>query len=64
MLWFLVGIGMVLVVEGLVLALAPSRIEDMLDMLRQIPVDSRRVIGLLALALGVIMIWVAKVWFG
>lgn len=54
------GLGMVLVVEGLVLALAPSRIEDVLELLRRIPVDIRRMIGLGAVALGVTAIWLAR----
>ncbi len=56
----LLAIGLVLCVEGLVFALAPSRLEDILDMLRQIPVDTRRVIGLGALCLGVALVWAAK----
>ncbi len=54
------GIGLVLIIEGLVFALAPSRLEDVLEALRRIPPDARRMIGLGALALGVVLIWVAK----
>ncbi len=56
----LLAIGLVLCVEGLVFALAPSRLEDLMDALRQIPVDSRRVIGLGALALGITLVWIAR----
>lgn len=58
--WILLAIGLVLCVEGLVFALAPSRLEDVLEALRQIPPETRRLIGLGALALGVALIWVAK----
>ncbi len=58
----LLAIGLVLCVEGLVFALAPSRLEDLLEALRQIPVDTRRLIGLAALAIGVTLIWIAKSW--
>ncbi len=58
----LLALGLVLCVEGLVFALAPSRLEDLLDALRQIPVDARRMIGLAALAIGVTLIWIAKTW--
>ncbi len=58
----LLAIGLVLCVEGLVFALAPSRLEDLLDALRQIPIDTRRLIGLAALAIGVTLIWIAKSW--
>ena len=56
----ILGLGMVLVVEGLVLALAPSRIEDVLDLLRRIPVETRRLIGLAAVAAGVAVIALAR----
>ncbi|WOI55654.1 DUF2065 domain-containing protein [Palleronia sp. LCG004] len=47
------SIGLVLIFEGLVFALAPSRLEDLLDALRLVPVEARRLIGLLALVAGV-----------
>ena len=56
----LLAIGLVLVVEGLVFALAPSRLEDLLTLVARIPVDTRRLIGLLALAVGVALIWAAR----
>ena len=56
----LLAIGLVLVVEGLVFALAPLRLEDILETLRNMPPESRRLIGLGALALGVLIIWLAK----
>ncbi len=58
----LLAIGLVLCVEGLVFALAPSRLEELLDALRQIPIDTRRLIGLAALAIGVTLVWIAKSW--
>ncbi|MES2144110.1 MAG: DUF2065 domain-containing protein [Pseudomonadota bacterium] len=53
------AIGLVLIVEGLVLALAPSRSEEVLEFLRGISGENRRMIGLTALAAGVLMIWLA-----
>ncbi len=52
--------GLVLIVEGLVYALAPSLIDQLLVALRAMPVESRRLMGLLAIVLGLIMVWVAK----
>ncbi|KMK67982.1 DUF2065 domain-containing protein [Puniceibacterium sp. IMCC21224] len=57
----LYGIGLVLVIEGLVYALAPSLVEQLLEALRMMPHDMRRVIGLGALAFGLVFVWVAKV---
>ncbi|MFB9231030.1 DUF2065 domain-containing protein [Pseudohalocynthiibacter aestuariivivens] len=54
------AIGLVLAAEGLVLALAPSRVEDMLAALRDMPVETRRLIGLIAVAAGTLAIWLAK----
>lgn len=56
----LLALGLVLAVEGLVLALAPRRIEDALRVIASLPVDQRRMIGLGALALGVLIVWLVK----
>jgi len=56
----LLALGLVLIVEGLVYALAPSLVEDLLEALRSIPPEARRLIGLLALVTGVGLVWVAK----
>ncbi|MFY0692018.1 MAG: DUF2065 domain-containing protein [Paracoccaceae bacterium] len=58
------AIGLVLVVEGLVIALAPSRLEDLLKVLMDIPVEQRRFLGLLAVAIGTALVWLAKSAFG
>ena len=56
------GLGMVLVIEGLVLALAPSRLEDLLRLMSQIPVETRRLIGLAAVSLGAVLVsWAISV---
>jgi len=54
------ALGLVLIVEGLAYALAPSLIERMLEALRAMPEDQRRLIGLGALAFGVLLVWAAK----
>jgi hypothetical protein len=56
----LLGIGLVFVLEGLVLALAPSRIDELLELIRQMPVEMRRNLGLGAVALGIALIWLAQ----
>ena len=53
------ALGLVLIVEGLVYALAPSLVEDMLEALRSLPLETRRLIGLGALACGVALLWLA-----
>jgi uncharacterized protein YjeT (DUF2065 family) len=56
----LLGFGLVLIIEGLVFALAPSRLEEVLEMLRQLPVEARRLIGLGAITLGLLFLWAAQ----
>ena len=56
----LLAIGLVLIIEGLVYALAPSLVEDLLEALRALPESQRRTIGLVAMALGVVLVWMAK----
>jgi uncharacterized protein YjeT (DUF2065 family) len=58
----LLALGLVLAVEGLVLALAPRRIEDALRLLASLRLDQRRMIGLGALALGVALVWLGRSW--
>ena len=62
--WVILGIGLVLVIEGLVFALAPSRVEDALRALAEMPVETRRLLGLGALAFGVLLIWIARSFLG
>ena len=54
------AIGLVLVVEGLVYALAPSLVEQLLAALRAVPEDRRRLIGLGSIAFGLVLVWCAK----
>ena len=56
----LFGFGFVVVIEGLALALAPSHFEQVLEMLRRIGPDRMRVFGLASVAVGVLMLWLAK----
>ncbi|MBO9478140.1 DUF2065 domain-containing protein [Shimia sp. R11_0] len=56
----LLALGLVLIVEGLVYALAPSLVEELLAMLRAIPEQQRRLVGLAALAFGLFVVWIAK----
>ncbi len=55
----LLAFGLVLIVEGLVYALAPSLVEDLLAALREMSLEARRLAGLAALACGVALVWLA-----
>jgi uncharacterized protein YjeT (DUF2065 family) len=56
----LLALGLVLVLEGLALALAPSRIEDLLAFFASLTRDQRRLMGLVALALGVLLLAISR----
>ncbi len=58
--WLFLALGLVLVVEGLALALAPSRIEEALRLIAAMGPERRRMLGLVALALGVLCVWIAR----
>jgi uncharacterized protein len=54
------ALGLVLAVEGLAFALAPSRMEQIVATVAAIPPEVRRIIGLLMLAAGVGLVWLAR----
>lgn len=56
----LLALGLVLIVEGLVYALAPSLIDQLLVALAAFPPEARRLLGLLALVIGLALVWAAK----
>jgi len=57
--YIVLALGLVLIVEGLVYALAPSLVEDLLAALRAMSLEQRRVLGLVALVSGVALVWMA-----
>ena len=59
MAWVFLAFGLVLMVEGLAYALAPSLIERVLEVLRSLPDAARRQVGALALVSGLILVWLA-----
>lgn len=56
----LTGIALVLIIEGLAYALAPSLIERMLEAMREMPLDLRRLVGVSAIMAGVAMLWILQ----
>ena len=56
----LLAIGLVLIIEGLVYALAPSLVEDLLEALKNLSLEMRRTFGFLVLVLGVCFLLAAR----
>ncbi|GLQ34596.1 hypothetical protein GCM10007939_08790 [Amylibacter marinus] len=57
---FLTALALVAVIEGLVLALAPLRYQDLLQTLSEMPLTRKRTIGLIIVAFGVVMLWAVR----
>ncbi|QFT60444.1 hypothetical protein FIU94_16560 [Sulfitobacter sp. THAF37] len=57
--WVFMTLGLVMIVEGLVYALAPSLLERMLELLRSLPENAVRQIGALVVVAGLILVWLA-----
>jgi len=56
----MLGLGLVAVIEGLVLALAPLRFEEILAWLARLDIGTRRLLGLGFVAFGVALVWLAR----
>ncbi|QQM28917.1 DUF2065 domain-containing protein [Martelella lutilitoris] len=56
----LIGFAFYLIIEGLVYALAPSLLVAMARLLPTVPEGALRVTGLIAVALGVGLVWLIR----
>jgi len=54
------AIGLLFFIEGLLLAIFPSRIKNMLEMIKNTPVNKLRSFGLFFLIIGFLIIWYIK----
>jgi uncharacterized protein YjeT (DUF2065 family) len=57
--YLLLGLGLVLIVEGLLYAAAPSLVERLLEALRNLPEGVLRQLGLLSVVSGLLLVWAA-----
>ena len=57
---FIIAIGLVLFIEGLLCALFPSKIKNMSKLIEAMSVNSLRTIGIVFAAIGFIIIWYIK----
>lgn len=53
------AIGLVLVFEGLTYALVPDHMKRLMSRMQDIPIEQMRVMGTVALAIGVFIVWLA-----
>ncbi len=54
------ALALVLVIEGLFMALFPHRLRQILAMMEQMPPESLRLGGVVAATLGVLLIWLLR----
>ena len=55
----LLALGSIMILEGLVYALAPSLLEQMLELLRRLPEAALRQMGALVVVVGLMLVWLA-----
>jgi uncharacterized protein len=60
----LTSLGLVLVIEGLTYALVPSQIKRMMQQMLNVSDEQLRTTGTVVLAIGVLIVWVARHFFG
>ena len=56
----LTAIGLVFVIEGLIYALAPGGMKQLMELMRDMPDETLRNTGLVAVAIGVALVWIAR----
>lgn len=56
----LLALGLVFAVEGLLYAVAPGFMRDMLAKLQDADIDTLRIGGIISLAAGVFFVWLAR----
>ena len=57
---FIIAIGLILLIEGLLCALFPSKIKNMSKMIEAMPAKKLRTIGVIFVIIGFIIIWYVK----
>jgi|TARA_B100000700_G_C14954462_1_gene813271 uncharacterized protein YjeT (DUF2065 family) len=57
---FVIAIGLLLFIEGLLVALFPSKIKNMLKLIETTPENKLRISGVFFLIIGFIIVWYAK----
>ncbi|HLA02862.1 MAG TPA: DUF2065 domain-containing protein [Aestuariivirga sp.] len=59
----LMALGLVFVIEGLLYALVPGHLKNMMKAMGNVPDETLRMGGMAALGFGVFIVWVVKAFF-
>ena len=57
---FIIAIGLIFFIEGLFIAIFPSRIKSMLELIKNTPENKLRSFGVVFLIIGFLIIWYIK----
>ena len=57
---FIIAIGLIFFAEGLFLAIFPSRIKNILELIKNTPENKLRILGIVFLITGFLIIWYIK----
>ncbi len=57
---FIIAIGLIFFVEGLFLAIFPSRIKSIFELIKNTPENKLRFLGVIFLIIGFLIIWYIK----
>ena len=61
---FITALGLVFVIEGLLYAFVPGHLKKVMVLMQSTPEDGLRLGGLIATALGVALVWIARAFLG
>ena len=56
----IIAIGLLLFIEGILYALIPSKMKNMLKAIEKLPVNQLRISGLLFALIGFVIVWFSK----
>ena len=56
----ILAFGLLFFIEGLIIAIFPSRIKTMLRLIEEVPVNKLRITGVFFLLIGFLIIWYIK----
>jgi len=57
---FITAIGLIFFIEGLFIAIFPSKIKSMLELIKNTPENKLRTLGVIFLIIGFLIIWYIK----
>ncbi len=60
----LVALGLVFVIEGLLYALVPGQLKNMMKIIEAAPEENLRTAGMVAVGFGVLVVWLTRAYFG